>query len=142
MTPETFLSRLAGVREIRPGRWVALCPAHEDKSPSLSVTTKEADGSPLFHCHAGCHPDDILIALDMTWGDLYPDRWQEAKARALAHGHKRLQKMLSEITQVDYARHVLLLAAADQRQGKAHDLWDRSALALAVDIMEEDRAHG
>ena len=84
MTPETFLLRLEGVRALRPGRWVAQCPAHADKSPSLSVTVKD-DGSPLFHCFSGCAPDDILAAIGLTWKDLYPDRWQEAKARALAH---------------------------------------------------------
>lgn len=141
MSPQDFIARLEGVRELRPGRWVSRCPAHEDKCPSLSVTVK-ADGSPLFHCFSGCAPDDILAAIGLTWKDLYPDRWREAKARALAHGHKRLQKMLSEITQADYARQVLLIAAADLRAGKTHGLEDKATLALAVEIMDGGRTHG
>lgn len=134
MTPQDFISRLAGVREIRPGRWVALCPAHEDKSPSLSVTTKEADGSPLFHCHAGCHPDDILIAIDLNWHDLYGDRWREAEARTLAAGHRHRHRTLADVTLKEWAAWVMAAAAADLRQGKEHNLEDRAVLAWAMAI--------
>lgn len=143
MTPaDLILTRLQGVREVGPQRWAARCPAHEDRSPSLSIRATD-DGKLLLHCFTGCAPDEILTALGLTWRDLYPtDRWREAEARTLAHGHKRLQKMLSEISQADYARHVLTIAAADKREGKSHDLWDRATIALAVNIMEEERAHG
>lgn len=33
--------------------WTARCPAHDDKSPSLSISA-DWDGRPLVHCHAGC----------------------------------------------------------------------------------------
>lgn len=142
MSATVLLSRLTGAREVGPHRWTAHCPAHEDRSPSLSVTVA-ADGKTLIHCHAGCAPDDILAALGLTWKDLYPaDRWQEAEARSLAHHHKRLQKTLAEITQADYARQVLLIAAADLRAGKVHSLKDQATLALAVEILEQERAHG
>ena len=123
-------------------RWTARCPAHEDRSPSLSIRNTD-DGKILFHCFRGCAPDDILAALGLTWKDLYPeDRWREAEARALAHGHRRLQKTMAEITQADYARQVLLIAAADLRAGKTHSLEDKATLALAVEILEQERAHG
>jgi DNA primase len=32
--------------------WMAKCPAHEDRNPSLSI--REVDGKVLLHCHAGC----------------------------------------------------------------------------------------
>lgn len=142
MTTTALLERLHGVREVGPHRWTARCPAHEDRSPSLSITVK-ADGKTLIHCHAGCDTDDVLSAIGMTWKDLYPeDRWREAEARAHAHGHKRMQKTLAEITQADYARQVLLIAAADLRAGKTHSLEDKATLALAVEILEGERAHG
>lgn len=142
MTTPALLERLTGVREVGPNRWTARCPAHEDRSPSLSVTVT-ADGKILIHDHAGCAPDDILGAIGLTWKDLYPeDRWREAEARALAHGHRRLQKTLAEITQADYARQVLLIAAADLRAGKTHSLEDKATLALAVEILEQERPHG
>src|SRR4051812_15717859 len=41
--------------------WVCLCPAHNDKSPSLSVT--DEGKRVLLHCHAGCTPDSVMDAL-------------------------------------------------------------------------------
>jgi hypothetical protein len=38
------------------------CPAHDDNSPSLSVTTT-GDGKTLFKCHSGCTQDAVLTAL-------------------------------------------------------------------------------
>lgn len=52
---------LGGAR--RAGRgWVARCPAHEDRSPSLSLADGR-EGRLLARCHAGCEWADILAAL-------------------------------------------------------------------------------
>jgi hypothetical protein len=40
----------------------ALCPAHDDHSPSLSLRVLP-DGDVLFHCFAGCSFSDIMRAL-------------------------------------------------------------------------------
>jgi len=49
--------------------FMARCPAHDDRNPSLSVD--EGDEQPLLiYCHAGCEPDDVLDALGLTWGDI------------------------------------------------------------------------
>jgi putative DNA primase/helicase len=47
-----ILERLEGV-ERRNGYWMALCPAHNDHNPSLSIKEGD-DGKPLLYCHAGC----------------------------------------------------------------------------------------
>lgn len=49
------------------GRWsgnqgTARCPAHDDRTPSLSLADS-ADGRLLMHCHAGCAFTDIQAAL-------------------------------------------------------------------------------
>lgn len=141
MSTANLLSRLSGVRQTGPDRWFALCPAHDDKFPSLSIRST-SDGKVLLHCFAGCDPEDILAAIGLAWKDLYPNSWQEAEARGLAHGHRRLRKTLAEITQVDYARHVLVIAAADVEAGHAHDIQDRATIHLAAEIMQEARRHG
>ena len=41
--------------------WVALCPAHEDRNPSLSIRVR--NGRVLVHCHAGCSQASVLSAL-------------------------------------------------------------------------------
>jgi hypothetical protein len=46
----------------RSGRgFIARCPAHEDRHPSLSLS--ERDGRVLVHCHAGCAQADVIAAL-------------------------------------------------------------------------------
>jgi hypothetical protein len=49
-------------RRTGQGRWVACCPAHADRTPSLSIG--EGTKVPiLLHCHAGCDPRDVLAEL-------------------------------------------------------------------------------
>jgi len=57
-------------RQISTG-WQACCPAHEDRTPSLSITPT-ADRV-LVHCHAGCTPEAIVAALGRTLADLFID---------------------------------------------------------------------
>ncbi len=66
---ENLLSRLTKVKG-RAGNYVACCPAHEDKSPSLAV--KEQDGKIILHCFAGCSVDNIVGAVGMSMSDLFP----------------------------------------------------------------------
>ena len=134
MTTDTLLSRLSSVRQTGPGKWQARCPAHDDRSPSLSIRQTD-DGKILIHCWSGCDTEAVITAIGLTWRDLYPDRWREAEARVIAHGHKRRQKMLADITLKDYARYVLTIAAADRKAGKRHDVQDRATIRLAEDIL-------
>lgn len=57
-----ILSRLKGVRVSRNG-WSALCPAHDDRQPSLNIANK--NGRDLIYCHAGCSFEDVMTALDI-----------------------------------------------------------------------------
>jgi len=57
------------VRRIQGG-WMCTCPAHEDRTPSLSVTAGD-DRRLLLHCHAGCQLADILNADGLTPADLF-----------------------------------------------------------------------
>ena len=51
---------LNGVREGR--EWKALCPAHNDHKPSLSISEGEG-GKVLVKCWAGCTQDAVIAAL-------------------------------------------------------------------------------
>lgn len=70
MAASKLLDRLDGVRQSGAGRWIARCPAHEDRSPSLSVREVE-DGRTLLHCFAGCETEAVLSAVGLTLGDLF-----------------------------------------------------------------------
>jgi hypothetical protein len=78
MTVATLLDRLDGVCARGAGRWSARCPAHPDRSPSLSVR-ELPDGRVLLHCFAGCGGVDILQAVGIGWSDLFPEPLERFK---------------------------------------------------------------
>jgi len=65
ITIDDVLGRLHGVKSTGRGKWRALCPAHDDRNPSLSVTEGDA-GRVLIHCHAGCAWPDIMTAIGLS----------------------------------------------------------------------------
>ena len=68
---DTILSRLDRVKSTGPGKWQALCPAHDDRKPSLSI--READDHKvLLKCWSGCGASEIVSALGLSLADLFP----------------------------------------------------------------------
>jgi hypothetical protein len=80
MTVETLLSRLEAVKQTGPGRWIARCPAHSDKSPSLAIRELD-DGRVLLHCFGGCSVESILDAIGLTFDALFPPRSLEHRCK-------------------------------------------------------------
>ena len=78
MSPEALLARLSGVRRSGSG-WQALCPAHEDRNPSLSIGV--GNGKILVHCHAGCSVESICAALKIKISNLFPHSRPTGKDR-------------------------------------------------------------
>jgi hypothetical protein len=70
MRSEQFLSLLEGVKPSTHG-WTARCPAHNDRSPSLSVA--EGERGILIKCWAGCKAAEIMMALGVSVQDLFHD---------------------------------------------------------------------
>lgn len=62
------LSKFNGVR-LSGARWMALCPVHADKNPSLSISEK--DGKILLHCFVGCAAKDICLAAGIEMNKLF-----------------------------------------------------------------------
>lgn len=52
-------------------QWMAQCPAHDDNTPSLSITYGE--GCVALYCFSGCQLTDILNALDYNIKDLWDE---------------------------------------------------------------------
>ena len=70
MKPEELLENLTHVRKTKDG-WIAACPAHADKKPSLSIGVGQ-EGQILLRCFAGCTPEAIVDALGLRMADLFP----------------------------------------------------------------------
>jgi len=69
---DKLLNRLDGLRDNGRGRWMARCPAHDDRSPSLSIRETD-DGIILLRCFAGCSAADMLAAVGLELRDLFPE---------------------------------------------------------------------
>ncbi len=63
---DTLLPLLGGVVEKAPGEWVALCPCHDDHSPSLSITRTDRGGL-LLYCFV-CKDKEIDRAICQKLG--------------------------------------------------------------------------
>ena len=96
--------------------WMARCPAHNDRTPSLSVRDAE-NGTVLFHCHAGCPQQKVI---------------KELKARALwTNGGLRLSLPPAPHA---YHKHELDRGEAIRRE-RALTIWE-SALPAAGTLVE------
>ncbi len=98
MTPAEFISRLG--HKARPvqknGAWMACCPAHEDKTPSLSVSSG-ARGL-LLRCFANCSTDAVCQAAGIKVSELFYDAGKPARngvSRREHHGHPAQVNSLS-----------------------------------------------
>jgi hypothetical protein len=74
---ENLLSKLEKVTPNGIGRWVACCPGHPDKTPSLGIT-ETGDGRILIHCFSTCPALQVLSAIGLTFDDLYPQKLEGA----------------------------------------------------------------
>jgi DNA primase len=85
------LAALVKGHAVGRNRFLARCPAHPDRSPSLSIA-EGANGRVLLHCFAGCSLDAILAALSLSMSDFFQEappslaQLIEAELKAAHHG--------------------------------------------------------
>jgi hypothetical protein len=72
MSIEALLNNLDKVKSTGQDKWLACCPAHPDRSPSLAIKQTD-DGKILIHCFAGCQVTNIVAAVGMELSDLMPE---------------------------------------------------------------------
>ena len=121
---DIILPHLAKVK--RRGRgYIACCPAHADRSPSLSLREAD-DGRALVHCHAGCETADVLAAIGLTMADLYPPDGRQRR-RPLAPGVTRADVLAA----LEIERGVSFIIAHDRRAGRQVSATDVAREALA-----------
>jgi hypothetical protein len=72
LSVDALISRLEHVRRSGNG-WTARCPAHADRTASLSVAVGD-DGRVLCHCFAGCAVADVVAAVGLSVADLFAAR--------------------------------------------------------------------
>jgi hypothetical protein len=114
-----LLSRLDRVHQSAPGRWRSICPCHESKGRSLTMSIREtSDGTVLIKCFAGCGALDIIKKVGMRPGDLFPKEYkapmvQRGPAKP-NHWHARQDAMKTVMREVQFVG----LVASDIGEGK------------------------
>ena len=73
MSAHNLINNLDRVMKMGADRWLACCPAHNDKSPSLTIR-ELPDGAVLVHCFAGCSAHEIVSAAGLDMSELFPEK--------------------------------------------------------------------
>jgi hypothetical protein len=66
---DRVLSQLENIRQ-QNGYFMAHCPAHDDRDPSLSITEAD-DGRVLINCFSGCTFDEVVAAMGLEARDFF-----------------------------------------------------------------------
>jgi hypothetical protein len=134
------LARLDRVRPYGDG-WTARCPAHEDRTASLSVAEGD-DGRALLHCFAGCHINNVVGALGLHLRDLFPRPLASLTAAELAdqRAHGRMTSWRAALAVLHAEVAVVEIAAAELAAGRALADQDHARLELAAARISRCRA--
>lgn len=116
MSALDIVERLDFCKQSGSDSWIARCPSHDDNGPSLSIKDV-GGGRTLIHCHAGCGALDVLSALGLDWGALYPPTDRN-------YSPIKRQETVDEL--------VVAIAAANLREGKVMSREDRDRAAEAM----------
>ena len=81
MNAEIMADALGGRKS--GGGWMARCPAHDDRRPSLSILDG-IDGKVLVRCHAGCNQELVIATLRAR------GLWTEKSRRSLPYPARRV----------------------------------------------------
>jgi hypothetical protein len=118
-----ILDHLEGVRPNGREKYMARCPAHSDKSPSLSIWLKD-DGRILLKCFAGCETESVLSAMGLTFRDVMPERVGEFSRERPAFTASDALRAL--------ARESGIVAMAAARMQNGHPLTDEDTSRVCV----------
>ena len=135
---DTLLARLERVKETGPGQWIACCPAHADRSPSLSI--KQTDDRLLVHCFAGCPASDVVAAVGLTLSDLFDKPLSHHRAALRPSQRKRHDQARAALQALIHECRVVACAADQMAAGFALDADEIDRLSLAVDRIKTAEA--
>jgi hypothetical protein len=122
---ELVLSRLEKVKKTGKG-YIALCPAHPDKSPSLSLK-EGSDGRVLIHCFAGCTADQVVNEIGLQMSDLFFRNNDSSRT------YVRSPIPISNIREAaNFELQILYVVTADRLKGKPISDVDQAREALAI----------
>lgn len=130
---EDLLNRLHKVKRSGKDKWIACCPAHEDKTPSMSIKVAD-DGRILMHDFGGCSIFDICGAIGVEMKDLFPPShdttWRSEEKRLV--GAIRFTAM-DALRCLSHEGAMLAIYAADMAEGRVLGPTERERLVVSCD---------
>ena len=132
---DAVLHRLEKVKRTAPDKWIARCPAHDDRRPSLSIREAD-DGKVLLKCWSGCSAQAITEALGLSLADLFP-----SDRRSLAdHGTSPMRRPFDyrdALTGIAHEATVARLIVSAINHGEEVDVDALDRLALAEERIDD-----
>lgn len=128
-----LLARLERVRAAGKG-WTACCPAHKDRSASLSIA-EGRDGRALVKCFAGCEVLAVVHALGLEMVDLFPPRITDTSpgGRAAAREAWRQTGWAAALGVLSREAAIVHLAGQEIAAGRALSSDDMDRLTVALE---------
>lgn len=132
MPVEKLLERLEKVKVSGENKWLACCPAHPDKNPSLSV--QDNGGKVLIKCWAGCGALDVITAVGLEWADLFPpnDDWRPERKQPNSRLDRLITETLGHLSAANIDEIIVDLARADVAKGIRHSAEDKARIREAI----------
>ncbi len=130
---EVILNRLQGVKQKATHKWLAKCPAHDDRSPSLWVRLAD-DDKVLIHCFGGCQVADVVASVGLELSDLFPKQASYGKAT-----HKPRFNAADLLSLCVQESMILVVALGDCWAGRAVSDEDQARIQRAVDTLFDIR---
>lgn len=134
---QRLLSRLEQVRQTGTNEWMACCPGHADRNPSLSI--KQAGHRVLINCFAGCEPRVVLSAVGLTMADLFDQPITPQAAPLAEHQRRRHNQAREALVALSHELRVLWCFAEQMHAGLNLDPSELERLKLAMDRINTAR---
>lgn len=132
MRLQPILSRLQKVKRSGDNKYMACCPAHADKTASLTIR-EESDGRILINCFAGCDTYSILSSIGLDWEDVFPEK-------SVAHNVKKIDQIIYSTDALKIIKHecrIVMLCAYDMRKGKTLTVEENERLDKAYQLINK-----
>jgi hypothetical protein len=132
MRLQPILSRLQKIKRSGDNKYMACCPAHADKTASLTIR-EESDGRILINCFAGCDTYSILSSIGLDWEDVFPEK-------TVAHNVKKIDQIIYSTDALKIIKHecrIVMLCAYDIRKGKTLTVEENERLDKAYQLINK-----
>lgn len=129
-----ILPRLEKVRQTTATNWIACCPVHGDRNPSMTIH-ENRDGRILVRCFAGCSFEEIANAVGLGWDPWFPPK-QEGDFKPAVRRPFPAADVLEALA---FECIVVAVHAADMANGVPLTPKEKERLWVAFDRFEEGR---